>query len=141
MAKKWSWATPVVTSIVAGAADQQLIQQAGVGNLGGLTPTQTQAGFAGLLAVGGGLMKLLPKRESMWTRIGEGGLIFGAGLLGQSGMHQAQTMVANQQATAAANSGAASSGSTSTTSTTSTSGSTAAAQSVSASDPSYESVG
>lgn len=89
MAKRdFRWLTAPITMYVAGLADQELLHQSGVGHLGKLNPTQTQAAFGGVATVAGGLTRLLSRRETAGTRIMDG--ILGSGLfaLGQSTTHQ-----------------------------------------------------
>ena len=90
--------TSGITGFLLGATDQQLLHQAGAGNLGPITPAQAQGGLGGLAVVAGGAVKLLSKRENVWTRIADGGLIGGAFALGQSPMHQADRLMANKAA-------------------------------------------
>ena len=98
MAKKDWGLTGGITAFLLGATDQQLLHQAGAGNLGPITPAQAQGGLGGLAVVAGGVTKLLAKKESVWTRMAEGGLFGGAFALGQSGMHQADRLMANKAA-------------------------------------------
>lgn len=140
--------TSGITGFLLGATDQQLIHQAGAGNLGPLTPAQAQGGLGGVAVVAGAVTKLLSKRESVWTRIADGGLIGGAFALGQSAMHQADRMMANNAAATASNpaasttSAAPSTDSGTSTSTTGTASTTTngTVQNVAMSDPSYESI-
>lgn len=116
MAKKqWGWLTSIVAAGVVGAADQQLIHEADAGNLGGLTPAQTQTGLAGLVTVGSAVGKLLTKRPGTMSRIYDGSLYSAVGLLAQSGMHQVDRMMdrqATKTTTTATGSGSGSDSST-----------------------------
>ena len=149
MAKKsLQWMTPAITAFLVGAADQQLIHQANVGNLGSLTPVPTQAAFGGVFAVAGGLGVLLSKRESTFTRVSQGALDGALALLGQSAMHQGDQLMAKQAAKKAASTSSGSTAAAQSATTTAASSSTATssaantvAQTVSPSAPSYEEVG
>ncbi len=131
MAKKsFSWLTPAATAFLVGVADQQLIHQASVGNLGGLSPVPTQAAFGGVFAVAGGLGVLLSKREGTFTRVSQGALDGAMALLGQSAMHQGDQLMAKQAAKkAAASNNGGSTAAAQPTTTTAASGSTASSAS------------
>lgn len=131
MAKKDWGLTGGITAFLLGATDQQLLHQSGAGNLGPITPAQAQGGLGGLAVVAGGVTKLLAKKESVWTRMAEGGLFGGAFALGQSGMHQADRLMANKAANASGN-GSTGSGSTAAVSTNSDSTADASVTSTSA---------
>lgn len=95
MAKKrqWGWITSGVSALAVGAIDQQLIRMAGGGKLGPLTPTQTQAGVTGLLAIGAGTTKLLTDGDGAVEHIADGTLYSSLGFLGQSGLHQVSRLI------------------------------------------------
>ena len=90
--KNLGFITAGVTSLALGAVDQALLQAAPH------KAARNQALFSGALAVGGGIWRLLSPKDNLGTHLADGTFAAGAALLGQSGMHYAQTsLLANNR--------------------------------------------
>lgn len=101
--------TGTVTALTVGGADQVLLHQSTLGKIP-LANTQTQALFAGGVALGGGLTALLSKRDNVFSRIGMNSFVAGTTLLGQSAVHEVNQMMAKKAVTTSTATQTASSG-------------------------------
>lgn len=95
MAKKnWGWLTEGVIGALVGGSNQQLMTAAGQGALGKLTPTDAGATFGTVMAVGGGLTRLLSRRDNWVANVASGAFVSGSTVLAEAGVYAMNKAVA-----------------------------------------------